>query len=326
MSHKSFIHLKPLLLLSAFAVAFTSCLKEPDFSNPNPNNPEMARARIEITDGPIDNANVTGVYVTVADIKINGTSWKGFNGKTTFDLMAFQQGQTNLLGYGELEAGTYDNIELVLDTDTDANGDSPGCYVKDAQGTKRALDGAGKMTIKVKGILATTAGQSTESVIDFDLRRAIVNQAGSVADYAFVTEAELESAVRLVEKNTTGSIAGNVSDGVSGSEKIIVYAYDKGDFELDEKFPQGPSQILFKNAVTSAVVDADGAFKLAFLDSGNYELHFISYREDDNNQLKAYGELQMNVLGAATIDLLGIKVDAGDTVDLDVKVTALQFF
>jgi hypothetical protein len=325
MSYKSFIRTKPLLLLMAIAAAFTSCLKEPDFTN-NPTNPDTSHAKIEITDGPIDNPNVRGVYITVVDIKINGESWKGFSGKSTFDLLALQHGETKLLGDGELEAGTFDNIELVLDTETDADGGSPGSYIKDAQGVKRALGGANEMTIKVKGVMSTTVGQTTESVIDFDLRRAIVYESGSNTDFEFVTETELENAVRLVEKNTTGNITGHVTDGVSNSDKVIVYAYDKGDFEIDEKFPQGPSQIMFKNAITSAVVNADGDFNLAFLESGNYELHFISYQEDDANQLRAHGELQMNVLGSVTVDLLGIKVNASDTVDVDLKVTGLQFF
>lgn len=325
MSYQSLIRTNPLLLLMAIAVAFTSCLKEPDFNN-NPPDTDMGRAKIEITDGPIDNPNVSGVYVTVADIKINGESWAGFKGKATFDLMALQHGETKLLGDGQLEVGTYDNIELVLHTDTDADGDSPGCYIKDAQGVKHALAGANEMTIKVKGVMATATGQTTESVIDFDLRRAIVFESGSTTDFEFVTETELENAVRLVEKNTTGNITGNITDGVSGSDKIIVYAYDKGDFGIDEKFPQGPSQIMFKNAVTSAVVNADGDFNLAFLESGNYELHFISYQENDEEQLMAHGELQLNILGSVTIDLLGIKVDASDTVDVDLKVTGLQFF
>jgi hypothetical protein len=182
------------------------------------------------------------------------------------------------------------------------------------------------MEIKVKGMMTTTIGESTGAVIDFDLRRAIVYQSGSTAEFEFVTDAELQNAVRIVEKNTTGSITGKVADGVSGSEKIIVYAYDKGDFEEDEKFPQGASQIMFKNAISSAVVNADGEFKLAFLEKGQYELHFISYTQNPQGQLQARGELQMNILSAGTIDLLGLQVNSDETVDVDLKVAALLFF
>ncbi|MBL7779807.1 MAG: DUF4382 domain-containing protein [Saprospiraceae bacterium] len=326
MSYLSFSRFSFFGALFLFALSFTSCLKEPDFGIDNPNQPEKARARIEITDAPIDDPNVRGVFVTIADVKINGKSWAGFSGAATFDLLALQQGATRLLGEGELEAGVYDDIVLVLQTDADANGNSPGCYVLDGQGMKHAISGSNSLSIRTNGMIATTIGATTSAVIDFDLRRSVVNQQDSNMEYQFVTEAELAGALRIMEKESTGSISGHVSDGVSGSEKIIVYAYEKGDFETDEKFPQGPSSILFKNAVSSAAVQSDGSFKLAFMETGNYELHFISYTQNAQGQLQARGELQMNVLGTVLSDLLDVQVGAGDTTLIDLKVSALLFF
>lgn len=61
--------------------------------------------------------------------------------------------------------------------------------------------------------------------------------------------------MRLVDKAKTGNILGDCTDGVSGSKKVIVYVYKKkGDFNTTETFPQGTSQVQFKNAVTSAVM------------------------------------------------------------------------
>ena len=326
MSYLSFSRFAFFGALFLFALSFPSCLKEPDFGIDNPNQPEKARARIEITDAPIDDPNVSGVFVTIADVKINGKSWAGFSGAATFDLLALQQGATRLLGEGELETGVYDDIVLVLQTDADANGNSPGCYVLDEQGMKHAIAGSNSLSIRTNGMIATTIGATTSAVIDFDLRRSVVNQQDSNMEYQFVTEAELPGALRIMEKESTGSISGHVSDGVSGSEKIIVYAYEKGDFETDEKFPQGPSSILFKNAVSSAVVQSDGSFKLAFMETGNYELHFISYTQNAQGQLQARGELQMNVLGTVLSDLLDVQVGAGDATQMDLKVSALLFF
>ena len=326
MSYLSFSRFSVFGALILCALSFTACLKEPDFGVDNPNQPEKARARIEITDAPIDDPNVSGVFVTVADVKINGKSWAGFSGIATFNLLALQQGSTRLLGEGELEAGTYDDIVLVLQTDKDANGNSPGCYIVDGQGAKHAISGSSSMSIRTNGMIATTTGTTTAAVIDFDLRRSVVYQQDSQTEYKFVTEAELAGALRIMEKESTGSISGHVSDGVSGSEKIIVYAYDKGDFEADEKFPQGPSSILFKNAVSSTVVQSDGTFKMAFMESGNYELHFISYTQNAQGQLQARGELQMNVLGTVLANLLDVQVSTGDNTEIDLKVSALLFF
>lgn len=322
---RKLISTKLLLPLFGTALLFGACLKQPDFGD-DPIDTDNAKARIEITDAPIDDPNVAGVFITVVDIKIDGTSWAGFDGKTTFDLLALQSGQTSLLGEGALEAGAHGQIVLVLDTEKDENGGSPGCYVLDAQGNKQKLSGGDDMEIQVQGTFATQAEQTTGAVIDMDLRKAIIHQTGSTTDFEFVTAAELTDAVRIMDKSTTGSIDGAVTDGVSGSDKVIVYAYHKGDFDTDERLPQGTSEITFKNAVTSAVVAPAGTFRLPFLESGSYELHFVSYQEDDDGNLQAKGELQMTVLGNATLDLLGIVVEAKQTVDVEAKVSGLLFF
>ncbi len=321
MLRNSIINIKPLLFLLTLTLALTSCLKDPDIT-PGANT---ARARVEITDAPIDDPNVKGVFLTVIDVKIGGKSWSGFDGKTTFDLLAYQKGLTKLMGEGELQANTYSEIILVLDTDTDASGDSPGCYVKDAQGVKRKLEGGSQLTIKAKGSFNTKADETTEAIIDMNLRKSIVYRSGSSTEFQFVTDPELQTSIRLVDKAMTGTILGDCTDGVSGSDKVIVYAYKRGEYNVNEKFPQGTSQVQFKNAVTSSVIAADGALNLSFLESGSYELHFISYQVDAQGKLQAKGELQLNVLNA-TLNLLQLNVVAKGTINMDLAVTGILFF
>lgn len=56
--------------------------------------------------------------------------------------------------------------------------------------------------------------------------------------FKLVSTTELESALRLVAKSETGVIKGTCTDALSGSEKIVVYAYKKGTFNLEtEKTP-----------------------------------------------------------------------------------------
>lgn len=322
MSRHSIINFKTILLLFVSVLSFSACLKDPDITPPNPS---AARARVEITDAPIDDPNVKGVFVTVVDIKIDGKSWAGFDGKTTFDLLTYQKGQTNLLGEGELEVGSYSEIVLVLNTDTDANGDSPGCYIKDAQGTKRKLEGGSQMLFKAKGGFDTKSSETTEAVIDLDLRKSIVYKSGTTTEFQFVTDPELQAAVRLVDKAKTGNILGDCTDGVSGSKKVIVYVYKKGDFNTTERFPQGTSQVQFKNAVTSSVMAADGTFNLSFLESGTYEVHLISYQEGSQGNLEAKGELQVNLLNS-TLNVLALNVSAKQNINMDMVVTGILFF
>ncbi len=324
MLRHSIISIQAFLLLFSGILTTSSCLKDPE--NNNTNNNEPARARIEITDAPIDDPNVKGVFVTVADILVDGKSWVGFDGKTTFDLFAYQNGETKLLGEGELKAGTYDEIVLVFDTETDANGNSPGCYVKNAQDEKKKLDGGSDFQVKASGNFDTKTNETAEALIDMTLRNAIVYQSGSDTEFEFVTNPELNAAVRLMDKTNTGNISGNCTDGVSGSDKVIVYAYKKGEYNVNEKFPQGASDIQFKNAVTSSVVANNGDFTLAFLESGSYELHFISYQADSAGKLQVKGELQLNILNAASLNLLSLNVSAKAEINLDLVVTGILFF
>lgn len=322
MLRNSILSVKSLLLFFTATMAMSSCLKDP-VTPPPPAG--AARARVEITDAPIDDPNVKAVFVTVVDVKVDGISWSGFTGKTTFDLLAYQKGQTKLLGEGELDAGAHSEIVLVLDTETDANGNSPGCYVKDAQDTKRKLEGGSQLAIKATGSFNAKANETTEAVIDMDLRKCIIYKSGSDTSFQFVTDPELAASVRLVDKANTGTILGDCTDGLSGSQKIVVYAYKKGAYNQNEKFPQGASQIQFKNAVTSVVVATDGAFNLSFLESGMYELHFISYQEDGQGKLQAKGELQLNILNS-TLNLLQLSLSARATINMDVVVTGILFF
>src|SRR5258708_29601433 len=76
-------------------------------------------AEFQITDAPSDDASIQGVFVTVADVKVDGQSLSGFT-KQTIDLKAYQQGSTKLLGTAQFNAKAYSNVTLVLDTDLDA--------------------------------------------------------------------------------------------------------------------------------------------------------------------------------------------------------------
>jgi len=320
MVRNQIIGLTSVLLLSTIMMALSSCLKDD-------NNTDNAsgRARIEITDAPIDDPNIKSVFITVADIKIDGKSWAGFTGKTSFDLLALQNGKTKLLGEGQLDDKTYTEIVLVLDTEVDSSGNNFGSYVEDISGVKRKLEGGTEFVVKAKGNFESKKDQTTDLVVDIDLRKAIMYKAGSTTEFQFVTNAELYESVRLLDKANTGKISGNCSDGVSASDKIVAYAYKVGDYNQNERFPQGTSQVQFKNAVSSSAVGTDGSFSFAFLESGQYEVHFISYEQDAQGILQAKGELQLSVVGSV-LNLLQLNVVAKGTINLDLLVTGILFF
>jgi len=307
-----------MLLLSTYA-----CIKDPSTNTTVEKN---GYARITITDAPVDDPNVKSVFLTIADVKVDGKSWAGFDGKTTFDLMAYRRGETKLLGEGALDLKVYNEVVLIFDTETDANGNSPGCYVWDSTHTKRKLNGGSQMSLKVKGRFEPKAGDTTDAIIDMDLRKSIVYQVGSVNEFKFVTDPELATSVRLLDKSNTGIITGDCTDGVSFSDLLVVYAYKKGTFDKKvEQIAQGSSRIQFKNAITSSVVKPDGAYYLSSMESGSYELHFISYRTEIDGRLYAIGELQIASIDTL-FDPLSLMVSAKGNLSFDLMVTGIVFF
>jgi hypothetical protein len=313
------------LLFLALIFTFTNCKKDDAAGG-------QGSVEFEITDAPIDNTNVKGAFVTVTAVKVNGEIISDFSGKQTIDLMAYQNGNTKALGLADLETGSYSNISLVLDYAADANGNAPGCYVLADDNTKHSLQSGssttGEITIS-SGSFEVENNTTTKIVLDFDVRKAIKKQDAPQADdeYDFVTDAELQSSVRLVNKQQAGKVTGSVDDNLSvAGDRIVVYAYKKETYsQQTETQGQGSSNIMFKNAVTSAVVTNDGSYNLSFLSEGDYELYYVGYEDTNNDgQLEAKGMLE--VTSITSIDVLGFKVDISADVTINVSVISVTPF
>ncbi|WP_139958384.1 DUF4382 domain-containing protein [Flavicella sediminum] len=303
------------ILLAASVTLFTACAENEGMERTG----EANKTNFHMTDAPTDNTNVKGVIVTVADVQIDGVSIEGFS-KTTIDLLQYQNGVTELLGNLELQAGTYSNINLVLDYETDASGNSPGCFVELKDRTKTALQNT-QSSIQIKDSFEVFANTTNNIVLDFDVRKAIVSDNDS--EFKFVSTAEMRESIRIVNEDDTAEIEGNANDMDDSSEKIIVYAYEKGTFNAaTETQGQGQSNVLFANAVSSSFVsDFTGNYSLNFIESGEYELHFASYTDEDND-----GELEFSSVLIAesitNIDLTNLNVNANVNLNIAVNLTA----
>lgn len=282
---------------------------------------------VEITDAPVDDAGVSAVFVTIADVKIDGQSFPGFTGKQTINLLAYQEGKTKLLGSSTLDARSYSNITLVLDTEMDENGNAPGCYVLTTGQQKQELNAAASGLLEVTVNKGFSVAQNTSSgiVIDVDLRKAIARSADESSKFKFATQSELNSAVRVVKKSKSGHIKGSYQNDSEGqADKVVVYAYKKGTFNLNtETTPQGPSGQFFAKAVSSTVVKSGltgSSYKLAFLEEGDYELYFVTYNNNGNGEmsLEAVMQAETKVNGSVTNF---ISVSAGAEVSISVIIT-----
>jgi hypothetical protein len=305
-----------LFMMSLMVFAFTACNKDDDNSEA-----QKGLLRIEVTDAPVDDAKVEAVFVTIADVKIDGQSVEGFN-KTTVDLLAYQNGSTFTLVQTEMEARSYNSITFELDFETDAQGNSPACYVRDENGTKHPL-ASGSVSITKNMDINIESGRNTEIVADFDLRKAIKRGQGASSEYEFVSQARLNGAVRAVNKQSAGKIAGACNYQGTNSDMVVVYAYHKGSFNRNTEV-QGSSEtnLKFHNAVSSAKVQANGNYELHFLEEGEYELHFASYeRNAATGRLELKGSLVLDVLGS--INLESVSVNAASTTTVNVQAISV---
>jgi hypothetical protein len=284
---------------------------------------------VEVTDAPSDDASIRSVMVTVAEVRVNGEALQGFS-KQTIDLKAYQEGSTKLLGTTELSAKTYNNITLVLDLDSDANGNSPGCYVLTDDDVKYRLRSSttGKLNVAINQAWTVASDAKTRIVIDFDLRKSIRYSDDPSIRYSFVSDNNLSAALRVVAKEKAGTIRGTYEEesGVN-AEKIIVYAYKKGTFNATaETEPQTTDNIYFRNAVASAEIKTSltgKGYTLAFLEEGDYELHFVAYNKNSETGRYTYAaRLQSETTVNGQVGNV-ITVKAGASVNITTSIKGI---
>lgn len=307
------------VFFSAIILSFSACNKGEEYGE--------GEVTFEITDAPIDNPEVKAVFVTVTDVKVDGKSFAGFNGPKTIDLLALQDGKAEVLANGNLEARSYSNLTLELDLQKDENGNSPGCYVLTDEGKKQiSSSGEAVASITSKGNFMINEA-SNKYVIDFDLRKAINSEtSGEGTSYDFVSQSNFEKAVRVVNKTNTGTIKGSCENNTQSNADsyIVAYAYKKGEFNADAEM-QG--EVLFKNAKNSSLVgrsSSNGEFVLAFLEEGDYEVHFARYSKNpDSNNGSFELETMLDIETTGNASLNNIKVGAGANVNLALSIKGI---
>lgn len=301
-----------------FLSALISCSSDSESKIDAPQS-EGYKTQVYLTDAPSDNAEVEAVFITIADVKINGKSLKGFQ-KTTVEISSLTNGETELLGNVNLEEGSTSSISIVLDNDADESGTAPGNYVILSGGEKKVLTSTSS-EISITDNAEILAADSNELVLDFDLRKAIV--ADSDGGYSFAGNSGLSNSVRAVNTQNAGTITGKVSNNESfDAESMLVFAYESGSYSESE-MEQSADGVRFSNAVTSSVVsESNGEFSIHFLEEGNYELHFISFSDEDkDNELELEGEVEMST--SSEIDIFDVVVTADSTTNIEVLLTGL---
>lgn len=280
---------------------------------------------LKVTDAPTDDSNIEGTFITVANVKINGKPVEGFV-KQTIEISAYQNGNEKLIFNDQVKADSYNSMTLVIDYETDATGNSPGCYVLTDDDMKHDLNTSASMDseITLDKTFSVESNSETSLVVDFDLRRSIVRDTtNNESDYRFVSDAELQSAIRVANEEMTGEISGKVQSTINSGDETYVFVYHKGDFDLaTESHGQGSSNVLFANAVSSAKVGSDGTYNLSFLEEGNYEIHVASFVKESESKTTFSGMLNASSTISGLL-LNNISVSSKTVVTLNIQTNEI---
>lgn len=309
------------------ALAFTSCDNNDDVSN---NSGTTGTAHFSATDAAVQGENITGVYLSVKGIVVDGVDDANdaevmFNSTKTFNLMAYQNGETYGLGSLDLNAGSYSGIKFILD-------ESKRAYVKYEDSSTADLSVEGGNEYEVVGSFNIVANAATNVVADIDLRKAFKETS---SEGSFM----LRSTGRLVSAEVTGTIKGSVENyqamkeqmASEGKEaKIVVFAYAQGTYNaLEKEDMDGPgAQGRFENSINSAVVNENGEFTLAFMEESDYEIVLGVFEkgqteaQEDPYSFSDLIQAKVTAGGNLGFILNGLGVNASSTtnISLDINV------
>lgn len=297
------------LLNRLVVVLFVSSLF---FACSDDNETAKGRVSISITDAPIDDANVSAVFIAINSVELKGpdgwTTLDSFEEPVSIDLLSYQNGEAYFLTDEVIEAGSYSEVRLMLDIKDKVGGvqQNEGCYIEYKDGSTQPLlvPSGGRSGYKAKGDFDIASGGVVALTLDFDVRKAVV-KAGSSGNFI------LKPTIRLIANQDASMISGTFDPEEGDFSKVIVFAYEDDTFAESETDEPGDEEVRFSNAVSSSTVGEDGSFTLAFMESGTYDLYFASY--DENGEF---------------VELLGstddVEVEAGINLSLDISLSLLN--
>jgi len=271
---------------------------------------------LSLTDAPIDDTSVTGVWVTITGIQyhMQDSAWKnfeGFKGPQKFNLLALTDSISEVLGAAQIEAGQYNQLRFMLEAPEKGQGPptSPGCYIEFDDGTQEPLfvPSGGQSGYKATGAFRVPSNGTVEVTADFDARKSVRETGGMQERYI------LQPTIRLVVSNQAGSISGQVTNMPTDGSNITVYAYENDTYTSGEADDPADEETRFPNAVTSDMVGDDTCDN----EQQCYHLYYLSPQTYDLVVVKTLdGEFQ-EVLGVSEDVTVESRTNTGHPIDLN---------
>lgn len=213
------------------------------------------RIKLYMVDAPVPGAEA--INITLDAVSVNGPDgW--FELAVTphrYNLLDLINNASVLLTDEELPVGDYTEFRLVIECDGD---DAPEMIIAGESFPLKVPSGCSS-GFKLKGDFTINAGEETILIMDFDMQKS-VHQTGNGLYI-------LNPVVRFVQSHTAGNITGEVTPIVPNT---LVYAFEPNAFTGDN----------FDDAINSTIIADDGAFTLAALPAGTYDVVVVTIGYD----------------------------------------------
>jgi len=195
-----------LLLMITISVVLMNACKKADSEVQNNTDAQKATYTVRMTDAP---GPYTAVNVDIRGVEITGQGGKNvlLNVKPgIYNLLDFSNGVDTMIASGAIDAGTVQQIRLILGPDNSVIVDSMTYPLSVPSGEQSGL--------KLQVHQQIAAGSSYIVLLDFDANRSVIRLGNG--GY------KLKPVIRTVEKAISGSIAGTIDPaGIIASVSAI---------------------------------------------------------------------------------------------------------
>lgn len=192
-------------LLSVVILAVTSCQKT--------DKDGTGRLLVHITDAPFPVNLIEKATVTITKVEVRNDAESDenpfitiFEGSKEFNLLELRNGVMEELVDVEIPAGSYNLIRIYVEDAGIVVMDQESYSVKVPSGSQTGIKMFIKPSLQVQG------GLTSEVILDFNLEKSFVLK-GNMDSPAGVKGFNFKPVIRAVNKTTSGTIQGVVSDG-----------------------------------------------------------------------------------------------------------------
>lgn len=253
-------------------------------SSGGPDEEKIGLVTIGITDAPVD--EVSAVVVEFTGVTLKPSSGDEiiitFDAPKNFDLLTLTGGLTaELLQETEVPVGTYNWVRLAVNAEFDSVFDS--WAMTPAGQVELRVPSGGNSGLKLVSGFTVTQNQSTNLVIDWDLRKALTDPLGQPGFH-------LRPALRVTDLASYGALTGTLAEALVTDESCTNdLALDTGNaVYLYNDVVNVPADIgdvvtePFATATVSQNVDGVYVYEVNFLSVGKYTAAFTCQASDDD--------------------------------------------